>query len=1137
MDNCPYKGLVPYGEEDVRYFFGRDIERRIIADNLRATRLTVLSGPSGAGKSSVLRAGVANDLRSDLDYAVIIFDSWQGDPLASLDAAVQQKMEEILGHSPKDKGSSNGGLVARLESYARSVDRTLLIALDQFEAYFQYHPSDTDEAGFAAQFPSLVNRKELPVHLLLSLRDDSLWVLDRFKSEVPALWDNRLSITYLSREAAREAIIKPLETFNKDLQTIGYRTLENNLHAIEIENELAAQVVEEIVAAQGEEQQGVQTAYLQLVMTRWWEREIADGSAKMRSETLRKFGGVTAIVGRHLEDTLATLSLDERRLAVEVFRYMVTPTGRKIAQVVSDLAGATWIVENVSRQVVGGLLERLQKARVLTSIPPPRGSRPDEKCYEFAHDVVAKAALEWRKQFSQAEELAEAKKREQAANQEAFAQARQARKLRRLVLALAVMVLLAFAAILGGLLERVRGRIHESAVASRAVEDTDPELSVLIATQGVAAAWRWSRSDLPEAEEQLHRSLLASHVRLTLSSHRASVRSAAWSPDGKRLATGGDDSVSKVWDAASGKELLTLSGHGGPVLSVAWRPDSQRLATASDDKTAKVWDPAGGQELLTLSGHGGPVRSVAWSPDGKQLATASDDKTAKVWDPAGGQELLTLSGHGGPVRSVAWSPDGKQLATASDDKTAKVWDAKTGKQSWTLRGHTQLVNSVTWSPDGKWLATGSWDHTVKVWNAITGRIVPIQIEADGIPSVAWSARGKRLATGSWLHAAYVWQADTGKNLLVLKGHADIVLSVAWSPDGQRLVTGSGDHTAKVWDAAESGKELLALSQEGSVWQVVWSPDGKRLATAYGGETARIWDAETGKGLLTVSGHGGLVRSVAWSPDGQRLATASEDKTAKVWDAASGKELLTLSGHEGPVRRVAWSPDGKRLATASEDKTAKVWDAASGEKMLTLSGHGGPIRSIAWSPDSQRLATASEDKTVKVWDAAGGRELLTLSGHGGPVRSVAWSPDGKRLATASEDRTAKVWDTTSGYELLTLGGLRGHSVAVSSVAWSPDGKQIATASDDKTAKIWDAKSAEELMTLGGNSAAVLSVAWSPDGKRLATGSADWILQVYAMDLWNLMALARQRVTAHPSEDGCKQYLRLDRCPPIPELSFW
>jgi WD40 repeat protein len=124
----------------------------------------------------------------------------------------------------------------------------------------------------------------------------------------------------------------------------------------------------------------------------------------------------------------------------------------------------------------------------------------------------------------------------------------------------------------------------------------------------------------------------------------------------------------------------------------------------------------------------------------------------------------------------------------------------------------------------------------------------------------------------------------------------------------------------------------------------------------------------------------------------------------------------------------------------------------------------------------------------------------------------------------------VWETKAGKELLSLS----HGGYVFSVAWRPDGKRLATGSDDNTAKVWDAETGEEFLSLSGHHDWVVSVAWSPDGKRLATGSSDGTVRVYAIDIHELLALARQRVTTHPSEDGCKKYLRMDKCPPFPDL---
>jgi len=388
----------------------------------------------------------------------------------------------------------------------------------------------------------------------------------------------------------------------------------------------------------------------------------------------------------------------------------------------------------------------------------------------------------------------------------------------------------------------------------------------------------------------------------TLIGHRHEVTSMSWSPDGTRLATGSWDGTAKVWEAASGRELLTLSGFAGQVNSVSWSPDGTRLATGNQDGMARVWDATGGRALLALMGDADPVLSVSWSRDGTRLATGGEDNTARVWDAASGRELLTLTGHTSWVTSVSWSPDGTRLATGSMDGTAKVWDAAGGRELLTLKGHTSYVYSVSWSPDGTRLATGGEDNTARVWDAAGGReLLTLKGHTKRVNSVSWSPDGNRLATGSFDGTAKVWEAAGGRVLFTLKGHTGEVGSVSWSPIDQPL----------------------AMS-------VSWSPDGTRLATGSGDGTAKVWDAAGGRELLTLKGHSNGVNSVAWSPDGTRLATGSSDGTAKVSDAAGGRELLTLQGHTGQVRSVAWSPDGQRLATGSWDGTAKVWDAAGAE---------------------------------------------------------------------------------------------------------------------------------------------------------------------------------------------------------------
>lgn len=147
----------------------------------------------------------------------------------------------------------------------------------------------------------------------------------------------------------------------------------------------------------------------------------------------------------------------------------------------------------------------------------------------------------------------------------------------------------------------------------------------------------------------------------------------------------------------------------------------------------------------------------------------------------------------------------------------------------------------------------------------------------------------------------------------------------------------------------------------------------------------------------------------------------------------------------------------------------------------------------------------------------------------PISDLAFSSDGKRLATASDDKTVKLWNASSGQDSLTLFG---HTDAVLGVGWSPDNKWVASASLDHTAKLWDAVSGHELVTLLGHSQAVTRVAFSPDGKRLATSSTDKTVQVYVLDIRELIALARTRVTRDLTTQECTRYFQSRVCPPWP-----
>ncbi|MFN6485939.1 MULTISPECIES: serine/threonine-protein kinase [unclassified Nostoc] len=285
----------------------------------------------------------------------------------------------------------------------------------------------------------------------------------------------------------------------------------------------------------------------------------------------------------------------------------------------------------------------------------------------------------------------------------------------------------------------------------------------------------------------------------TLQAHENSVLSVAISPDGKTIASSGDDRTIKLWNLATGKPISSLKGHFQRVNVVVISPDGKLLVSASDDNTIKIWNLATRKQIRTLMGHSDSVHALAISADSETLVTGSDDNTIKIWDLATGEQIRTLAGHTFWVRSVAISPDGVILASGSFDKTIKIWNLTKGYPIRTLEGNSQTVTTVAISPDGKTLASGGRDRTIKLWNLATGReIRTLSGHGNTITTVAFSTDGKILASGSRDRTIKLWNLATGEEILTLTGHTNTVTSVAFSPDGKTLVSGSEDNTIKVW---------------------------------------------------------------------------------------------------------------------------------------------------------------------------------------------------------------------------------------------------------------------------------------------------------------------------------------------------
>ncbi len=469
-----------------------------------------------------------------------------------------------------------------------------------------------------------------------------------------------------------------------------------------------------------------------------------------------------------------------------------------------------------------------------------------------------------------------------------------------------------------------------------------------------------------------------------------------FTPDGKRLISGGNDRVFHVWDAVSRKPLQEIGTNLDAVRYLAMSPDGTLLASlgahierlpGTNDPFVRVWDLRSGSELAELppkqarAETPGPVDAFCFTPDGKTLITSGADKSLRLWDPRAGTELRSIPDAGGTCLAV--SPDGTRVGVAEGGCRLQVRDLTTGKEAFPVSGHCGPVSACAVSPGGRFVVTGGADPLVIVWAAE--------------------------------------KENGGRKINHLAGNGRGVLALALTDASDTVLSLGADGSLRARDL--SGKELRryrvpATGDPGASPRCAFSSDGRLLATVGGDNTVHLVDTANGRTVHALGKY--PLYGVAFADGGRKLVGWADDWILHVWDTDSGKELRTFpAGKPVTLRQqadrrysAAVSPDGRYVATAASDGTLVLRQLASGEEVGRCEAPAMHPAVLAFSPDGRMLAAGGGvSGSIRLFETATGRARIDLVEHEGTLESLTFSADGRRLVSGYSNTAALVWDLT------------------------------------------------------------------------------------------------------------------------------
>ena len=1157
---CPYKGLRSFDciEEDAQYFYGRTALTDKLLEKVRLGNFLAVLGASGSGKSSVVRAGLLYQLKlgqrlsGSENWSIKIFKPGEH-PLYSLATAfVDLELSGIERVSEAAKGEEliinkgTDGLRLLVNSLISDNTQRLVLVIDQFEESFTLCTNNEERKQFFEYLLGAVNQCGDKLCLVLTMRSDFFGKCteQEYSGLAQQIQQNLVTVTPMTREELEQVIIKPAEQVD-----------------LEIEPELVEEMLVDVVHTPGS------LPLLQDTLTQLWKTSIDNrlqlktysqlggviGTLRQRAQAVyESFKGEEQAACKHVFLALTQLGEGTENTRRRCFKQDLVNTlysEELIDRVTQRLTDENLIVtdeKSIASNEMENTLERVAVIDVAHEALIRHWSTLNVWLEENRRKLhsqrgIEQAAQIWKENNKQTDfllkgvRLGEAKdiyiKYADELSQEVQEfivaclderlreEKEQKKRLRKTQRALAVISVLGITATGFGSLaylnqQNAQSREIEALNAlSEASISSNQHLDGLITSLKAGKRLKVQSKSLLGASPGIKFTTLMTLQQAVsqtseinrLQKHSQKVNAVSFSPDGKLIASVGNDKNLIIWKR-NGKSIKTIPSEDR-LTAINFSPDGKLIVVGSADHTLKLYSvedelikPRPFTPYQVSKQHQDWVTSVSFHPDSKTIVSASRDGTIKLWRIDGTLIKTLEKAHNSWVNTVKFSPDGQTIVSGGEDNLIKLWRSD-GSLLKTLTEHQGRITQIKFSLDGKFIFSISDDKTVKIWDK-QGKLLQTRSGYSGeFNSISINSKNNLLAIANSQGIEIVRFAPTfiGNSQVLQKipNNRAKINDISFSPDGEFIASASNDKSVRIWQIKKTIPQNQEADNISSV--AVNSQKSSEISFANAGWDGKIYlRRQDGSLLKTLSGHEYPVTAINFSSNGKFLASASNDKTIKLWDLENNTLVDTFTEHKKSVNSVSFSSKDKLLVSGSTDKTVKLWNQ-TGKLLKTFSKPTDTVSSVTFSPNGNMIAAGSYDRHIYLW-YLNGTLVNKFTGYKSEIASVKFSPDGNTLASASWDNTIRLWDIRDAKQLQVL---TGHTNRVTSTIFIANSKLLISGSTDGTIRLWNLKSGDLLKTLSGNIGKINSLSLTEDSQALVIGSENAGVKVWSLDLDKLM----------------------------------